>query len=83
MTTLDLMEYGREFSKQVENTVGKAEIARYEQFLLFPHCFQKNFTADTFGKGLNYYWQRDKGNDTDCTLACEMYYVKPDLGWKK
>ena len=29
------------FSKWVENTVGKEEIARYEQFLLFPQCFQK------------------------------------------
>ena len=27
--------------KQVENSVGKGEIARYEQFLLFPQCFQK------------------------------------------
>ena len=26
---------------RVENTVGKGEIARYEQFLLFPQCFQK------------------------------------------
>ena len=34
-------ENGRKFSKQVENTVGKGEIARYEQFLLFPQCFQK------------------------------------------
>ena len=32
---------GSKFSKQVENTVGKGEIARYEQFLLFPQCFQK------------------------------------------
>ena len=32
---------GRKLSKQVENTVGKGEIARYEQFLLFPQCFQK------------------------------------------
>ena len=31
----------RKFSKLVENTVGKGEIARYEQFLLFPPCFQK------------------------------------------
>ena len=35
------------------------EIARYEQFLLFPQCFQKTCTTDTekpgpfFGKGLN------------------------------
>ena len=32
---------GRKLSKQVKNTVGKGEIARYEQFLLFPQCFQK------------------------------------------
>ena len=30
---------GREFSKRVENTVGKGEIA--------PECFQKTCTADT------------------------------------
>ena len=29
-------ENGRKLSKWVENTVGKGEIARYEQFLLFP-----------------------------------------------
>ena len=34
-------ENGRKLSKWVENTVGKGEIARYEQFLLFPQCFQK------------------------------------------
>ena len=34
-------EIGRKLSKQVENTVGKGEIARYEQFLLFPQCFLK------------------------------------------
>ena len=28
-------------SKQVENTVGKGEIALHEQFLLFPQCFRK------------------------------------------
>ena len=31
----------RKFSKLVENTVGKGEIACYKQFLLFPECFQK------------------------------------------
>ena len=40
-------ENGRKLSKWVENNVGKEEIARYEQFLLFPHCFQKTGTADT------------------------------------
>ena len=28
-------------SKPVKNNVGKGEIAHCEQFLLFPHCFQK------------------------------------------
>ena len=48
---------GGKFSKRVENTVGKGEIARYEQFLLFP-VFSKDFncrhvkTWDCFGKGL-------------------------------
>ena len=35
-------ENGRKLSKPIENTVGKGEIARYEQFLLFPQCFQKD-----------------------------------------
>ena len=33
-------ENSRKFSKRVENTVGKGETASYEQFLLFPQCFQ-------------------------------------------
>ena len=33
--------------KRVENTEGKGEIARNEQFLLFPWCFQGTCTADT------------------------------------
>ena len=36
-------ENGRKLSKRVENTVEKGEIARYEQFLLFPQCFQKAY----------------------------------------
>ena len=31
-------ENGRKFFKWVENTVRQGEIARYEQFLLFPQC---------------------------------------------
>ena len=40
-------ENDRKLSKREENTVGKGEIARYEQFLLFPQCFQKTCTEDT------------------------------------
>ena len=47
----------RMFSKWVENTVVKGEIARYEQFLLLPQCFQKDLletckNQGLFGKGL-------------------------------
>ena len=52
------VENGRKLSKQVENTVGKGEIARYEQFLLFPQCFQKTCTADSYKPGL--VWERVK-----------------------
>ena len=38
-------ENGRMVSKWVENTVGKGEIAHYEQFLLFPQCFTGNFSC--------------------------------------
>ena len=50
-------ENGRKLPKRVENTVGKGEIARNEQFLLFPQCFQRNLycrhikTRACLGKG--------------------------------
>ena len=34
-------------SPKGSKTLGKGEIACYEQFLLFPLCFQKTRTADT------------------------------------
>ena len=37
----------RKFSIRVENTVGKGEIACYEQFLLFPQCLQKASFLET------------------------------------
>ena len=49
-------ENGRDFSKMVENTVGKGEIARHQQFL-FPTVFSKDLnckhvkTKACFGKG--------------------------------
>ena len=43
-------ENGRKLSKQVENTVGKGEIARYEQFLLFPV-----FSKGLFHRGVKRY----------------------------
>ena len=36
-------ENGGKSSQKVENAVGKGEIARYEQFLLFSQCFPKTW----------------------------------------
>ena len=41
------MKMAQSSSKWKENTVEEGEIDRYEQFLLFPQCFQKACTADT------------------------------------
>ena len=47
-------------------TVGKGEIACYEQFLLFPQCFQKARFPEV-SKGA-IVWEWVKGlYDTDCT----------------
>ena len=43
----NLIKMARNSLKWVENTVGKGEIARYEQFFLFQQCFQKVCTANT------------------------------------
>ena len=48
---------GSKFSERLENTVGKGEIARDEQFLLFPQSFQKDCTSNQ-GKGWLFYKQQ-------------------------
>ena len=40
---MDIM--GLQLSDWVENIVWKGDIARHEQFLLFPQCFQKLFVV--------------------------------------
>ena len=51
-------ENGRKFYKRAENTMGKVEIDRYEQYLLYPQCFQDTCSADTYKPGL--VWERVK-----------------------
>ena len=44
-----MVKYGQmwiQLSAWVENIVGKGEIARYKQFLLFPQCFQEQSVVD-------------------------------------
>ena len=50
------MKIGGKFSKRVENTVGKGEIAGYDKFLLFLLYFQKICTTDTYKQGI--VWER-------------------------
>ena len=45
-------ENGRMFFKRTENTVGKGEIARYEQFLLLPTVFSKDMYCRHLKPGL-------------------------------
>ena len=42
----------RQFPDRVENIVGKEEIAGYQQFLLFPQCFQKLSVVAAFKIGI-------------------------------
>ena len=57
--TFKFDENVRKYSKLVESTVGKGEIARYEQFLLCPRVFSKRLDMQTgknqglFGKWLS------------------------------
>ena len=44
------------YQKKVENTVGKGEIARYEQFLLLLQCILKTCTAVTYKPG--FIWKK-------------------------
>ena len=69
-TTISNLIKMAKFSKQVQNTVGKGEIALYEQFLLFPQCFQDLYCRH-IKPGL--VWERVMNLDTALTL----YYIIP------
>ena len=59
-------ENGRKFSKRVANSVGKAKNAYHEQYLLFPQCFQKTYTAGKKKTGL--VWERVAPNDKNLSF---------------
>ena len=61
-------ENRRKLSKQVENTVGKGEIARCEQFLLFPQCFQKACFLEASKCVIVWEWVNSFPNDTFWSL---------------
>ena len=65
-------ENGRKLSKHVENTVGKGEIARYEQFILFPQCFQKVCFQRVSRGVIVWEWVNP--------LTCNIEFLKPYWG---
>ena len=74
-------ENGRKFSKWLENTVGKGEIARYEQFLLFPQCFQKTCTTDTIVPAFCFVnWVQNKGSLSMFCIAPEAF-IRRNTVW--
>ena len=44
-----------------KNTVSKGEIARYEQFLLFPQCFQKACLPEASKGVVVWEWVKGEG----------------------
>ena len=50
--------------------MGKGEIARYEQSLLFPRCFHKIRTADMYKAGL--VWERVNGYFESISLSLSL-----------
>ena len=70
------------FSKRVENTVGKGEIARYEQFLLFLQRFQKACFLETSKGVIVWEWVKVpiaanyKGVSLQNTSKFHSYHLK-------
>ena len=54
------MKLAESYPKWVENTVGNGEIARYEQFLLFPQCFQKACFLEASQGVIVWEWVKEK-----------------------
>ena len=73
-------ENDRKLSKRVEKTVGKGEIARYEQFILFPQCFQKACFPEASKDVIVWEWVKHGGtcrNDSE-VIILSMKSVQRD-----
>ena len=67
-------ENGRKLPKWVENAVVKGDIACYEQFLLFPQCFQKACFPGAPKGGNVLEWVDSKNSGTNRNLARTKYF---------
>ena len=74
----------KKFVKQVEDTGGKGETACYEQFLLFPQCFQDLYcrlikTRACLGKELKLRKLRNRTNKKNISKSnrmCSLVYLQ-------
>ena len=73
------MKMAREFSKRIENTVGKGEIARYEQFLLIPTVFSKFLYYRHVKTGL--VWERVKKAVYPSAMNLDTLYQISKTEW--
>ena len=63
---------------EVENTVGKGEIAHNEQFLLFPQCFQKACFPGVSKGVIVWEWVNSSPNHKKRAAnssSCALHYV--------
>ena len=59
---------------RAENIVGKGEIARYEQFLLFPQCFQKAYFPEASKGVIVWEWVKQHGGGGGTSLLCNYMF---------
>ena len=71
-------ENGRKYSKRIENTLRKGEIACHNHFLFFPQCFQKYKKQGLFGKGLMNILSRKRGKTVQ-VISLKLHPAKKGL----
>ena len=62
--------------------MGKGEIARYEQFLLFPQCFQKGCFPGASKGVIVWEWVKGGSNDRMCLMAGSFAGKAENAGYK-
>ena len=63
---------------KVENTVGKGEIARYEQFLLFPQCFEKACFPGASKGVILWEWVKDSTKLSHISTLAQFVHADKD-----
>ena len=75
-------ENGIKLFERVENTVGKGEIACYEQYLLFPQCFRKACFPGA-SKGVIVWYGLKRTQENACQESFLQMYMQKVLSTSK